>query len=81
MRESSVMPSDNMPSRSYILRLWREASATNPAWRASLTLIPDGPRHGFAGLVEAMRYLQSELAAADQQLDDNSILPPQMPND
>jgi hypothetical protein len=73
------MPLVNQPSRSYVLRLWRESGAARPVWRASLTVIPDGPRLGFAGLVEVVHYLQGELAAADEELDDPGGPPPQAP--
>jgi hypothetical protein len=73
------MPLVNQPSRSYILRLWRESSAARPVWRASLTLIPDGPRLGFAGLVEVVHYLQSQLDEVDEDIDDHDVPPPQAP--
>lgn len=45
--------------KSYLLRLWPQQTATQTKWRFSLQSVPNGPRLGFADLIELMLYLEA----------------------
>ena len=45
----------------FLLRLWRVDNGQEMIWRASLQDVRTGERLGFAGLDEAVAYLQQQL--------------------
>ncbi|MBN1640921.1 MAG: hypothetical protein JXA09_06775 [Anaerolineae bacterium] len=50
----------------YVLRLWRVSDGERAIWRASLQDVRSGERVGFAGLDEAMAYLQQQIGAPSE---------------
>lgn len=47
--------------RVYVLRVWYEAAATGPCWRATLRAGASGERRHFASLDACLEYLYGEL--------------------
>jgi hypothetical protein len=53
----------------YLLRLWRaDDGRQEPIWRASLQDVRTGERRGFAGLAEAVRYLEQQMEGPERGL-------------
>ena len=45
---------------SYLLRLWRVGDVEGPTWRASLKIVHNGEKVGFASLEDLFHFLRNE---------------------
>ena len=54
----------------YVLRLWRVTNGEPPIWRVALQDVHTGERRGFAGLAEAVRYLEQQMDGLQRGLRD-----------
>jgi hypothetical protein len=52
----------------YVLRLWRVTNGDKSVWRAALQDIRTGERHGFPGLLEAVRHLEQQMERLERDL-------------
>ena len=55
----------------YLLRLWRETSAEEAQWRASLQNPHTGERVGFSSLRDLFAFLEKETGWRTQGLEDS----------
>jgi hypothetical protein len=53
---------------SYVLRLWQAREDGETSWRASLQVVPEGERLGFASLEELFAYLRQQTRNAEAPL-------------
>ena len=58
----------------YLLRLWRE-SPGGP-WRALLQDAATGERHGFAGLIAVVRFLETQMEEYPPLASESALPPP-----
>ena len=50
---------------SYVLRLWQAREDGGASWRASLQVVPDGERLGFASLEDLFAHLRQQTLDAE----------------
>lgn len=58
---------------SYLLRLWQVIVDGQPVWRASLESAQTGQHRGFASLVQLTAFLETEMAAARLDSDEEGV--------
>ena len=59
-----ALPNEQPDYLSYLLRLWREETEGQTAWRASLERSRTAKRRVFANLDDLFKYLQRQTAVA-----------------